>query len=122
MEEADLFKALSDPTRLRLTLLLAVRGETCVCVLGQALGEPEFKISRALGVLRRAGVVEARREGTWMHYRLPDPRTLFEKKLRACLRDGFAGHPDVRADLGRLARAKPAGNGNGNGARRGRRR
>lgn len=48
-EKAALLKALSDPTRLRLAALLAIRGETCVCYLAQSLGEPDFKISRQLG-------------------------------------------------------------------------
>ena len=111
MEEADLFKAFSDPIRLRLAALLAIRGETCVCVLGQALGEPDFKISRALGVLRRAGAVLARREGTWMHYRIAEPRGPLEKCLQKCFRSCFNDLPDVRSDLARVARAKPAGTG-----------
>jgi len=62
-EEAVLFKALSDPIRLRLTILLAIRGETCVCDLARALNEPDYKISRYSGILRMAGRVEARRDG-----------------------------------------------------------
>jgi ArsR family transcriptional regulator len=108
MDEAALFKALSDSTRLRLAALLAIRGETCVCVLGRALAVPDFRISRALGVLRRAGIVEARREGTWMHYRLPDAGTDLDKRLQACLRRSFLAHPETRADLARLDRAQPA--------------
>jgi ArsR family transcriptional regulator len=107
--EAALFKALSEPLRLRLAALLAIRGEMCVCVLGKALGEPDFKISRALGVLRRAGVVEARREGTWMHYRLAEPRTRLEECLQDCFRDCLADHRDVKADLARSAKACRAG-------------
>ena len=44
--EAAFFKALSDPTRLRIVALLAARGETCVCHVAQALEAPDFKISR----------------------------------------------------------------------------
>ncbi|MFW6367212.1 MAG: ArsR/SmtB family transcription factor, partial [bacterium] len=64
-QEAELFKALSDPTRLRLVALLALHGEVCVCAMAEALDEPDFKISRHLRVLRSAGLVAARREGTW---------------------------------------------------------
>lgn len=104
-KEASLFKILSDPTRLRLSVLLAVRGETCVCMLAQALGEPEFKISRHLGIMRSAGMVEARREGTWMYYNLVEPRTKLEECLQVCFRDCLADHRTVKDDLERLAKA-----------------
>lgn len=105
-EEAALFKALSDPTRLRLAVLLAIRGETCVCDLAAALEEPDYKISRHLGILRSGGLVEARREGAWMHYRLSQGRNDLEKCLHDCLRDGLKGHPTVREDQKRLEDAR----------------
>lgn len=63
-----LFKTLSDPTRLRLLNLLA-RGETCVCELTDTLRIVQPKVSRHLRQLKRAGLVEARRNGKWIHYR-----------------------------------------------------
>ncbi|MFW6286743.1 MAG: ArsR/SmtB family transcription factor [Candidatus Sumerlaeota bacterium] len=108
LKEAELFKALSDPTRLRLVTLLAIEGETCVCDLAAALDEPDYKISRHLGILRSGGLVEARREGAWMHYRLAEKRNDLEKCLVGCLRDCLAGHPDVRGDLERLESAQSA--------------
>ena len=70
-----LFKALADATRLRiLGLLLA--GEVCVCDIHESLKIPQPKASRHLAYLRRSGLVETRREGLWIHYRLgklPDP-------------------------------------------------
>lgn len=107
-EEAALFKALSDPTRLRLAVLLAIKGETCVCDLAAALDEPDYKISRHLGILRSGGLVEARREGAWMHYRLCEGRTDLEKCLHDCFRDCLNGHPGVREDLERLESARCA--------------
>ena len=104
-DEAALFKVLCDPTRLRLAVLLAVRSETCVCKLAEALGEPEFKISRHLGIMRSAGMAEARREGTWMYYKLAAPRRRLEKRLRECLRVSLADHRTVKADLKRLEKA-----------------
>lgn len=103
-KEAALFKILAEPTRLRLTILLAIRGETCVCDLARALGVPEFKISRHLGIMRAAGMVKARRQGTWMHYRLSRPRSRLEACLQECFRDCLAGHRTVTADIKRLAR------------------
>lgn len=63
----EVFKALSDPTRLRLLNLLA-EGEVCVCHLGEVLRIVQPKVSRHLAYLKRAGLVSARREGKWMHY------------------------------------------------------
>src|SRR6202022_5083393 len=67
-EPALLFKALADPTRLRLLNLLAC-GETCVCELADTLRVVQPKVSRHLARLKRAGLVDARRNGKWTHYR-----------------------------------------------------
>lgn len=68
-----LFRALADPTRLRLLSLIADR-EICVCYFVQILGISQPKISRHLAYLRRAGIVAARRQGKWMHYRVVVPQ------------------------------------------------
>lgn len=107
--EARLMKALAEPTRLRLAALLAAKGELCVCMLAGALGAPEFKVSRHLGVMRGAGLVEARRQGTWMYYRLTMRRSRFEKRLRECFRRCLLDHATAKADLKRLAGAKVRG-------------
>jgi len=67
---SEKFKALGDPVRLRLFHLLSLRDELCVCHLTDALSLPQSTVSRHLGVLRNARLVETRREGKWMHYRL----------------------------------------------------
>ena len=69
---ALLFAALSDPTRLRLLNLMDGR-EVCVCYFVEILGQSQPKISRHLAYLRRAGVVSARRDGKWMHYKIVAP-------------------------------------------------
>jgi ArsR family transcriptional regulator len=66
------FAALSDRTRLRLLNLMHGR-EVCVCYFVEILGQSQPKISRHLAYLRRAGLVLARREGKWMHYRVAAP-------------------------------------------------
>jgi len=104
-EEAALFKVLADPIRIRLAVLLALQGETCVCMLAQAIAEPDFKVSRHLGIMRSAGMVEARREGTWMHYKLTQPRHRLEKRLQECFRDCLADHKTVKTDVTRLEKA-----------------
>ena len=66
---SKLFKALSDPTRLRIVALLA-QDELCVCHVEGALGLSQPLISRHLAILRNAGVVAHRRAGSWVYYRL----------------------------------------------------
>jgi ArsR family transcriptional regulator len=63
------FAALADENRLRL-LYLMKEGEICVCYLQSVLQTNQPKISRHLAYLKRSGLVEARRDGKWMHYRL----------------------------------------------------
>ena len=86
---AGFFLALSDRTRLRLLNLMG-DDEVCVCFFVEVLGEPQPKISRHLAYLRQAGVVTARREGKWMHYRVvepPDPQAAYVfNEVRAFLR------------------------------------
>jgi ArsR family transcriptional regulator len=86
-----LFAALADRTRLRLLNLLSA-GEVCVCYFVELLGESQPKISRHLAYLRRAGVVQARRDGKWIHYSLARPSdptvaAVLESTLSALERD-----------------------------------
>jgi ArsR family transcriptional regulator len=66
------FRALADRTRLRLLNLMRT-DEVCVCFFVEVLKTNQPKISRHLAYLRRAGIVGARREGPWMHYRVIEP-------------------------------------------------
>ena len=63
------FKALADTTRLRILALLG-NNEVCVCHIHDSLRLPQPTVSRHLAYLRRAGLVEARRDGVWIHYRI----------------------------------------------------
>lgn len=73
VEPHSIFGILSDLTRLRALMLIQSEGEACVCEITFALEESQPKISRHLALMRDAGIVEPRREGTWMHYRInPD--------------------------------------------------
>ncbi len=74
------FLALADKTRLRLLNLMR-DGEICVCFLVEVLGESQPKISRHLAYLRGAGIVETRREGKWMHYRICEPKDDFAAQI-----------------------------------------
>lgn len=110
-KEVSLIKALSDQTRLRLVSILLFNGETCVCRLAQALDEPDFKISRHLGVMRSAGLVRARRQGTWMYYRLVKPRSIFEQACLEFLRTGMENNPTLKKDLQRLSKTSCSSSG-----------
>jgi len=71
-EMETLFRALADETRLRILGLL-LTGEVCVCDIHESLKIPQSKASRHLAYLRRSGLVETRRSGLWIHYRLGRP-------------------------------------------------
>jgi DNA-binding transcriptional ArsR family regulator len=84
----ELFKALSDETRLKLVILLQKR-ELCVCQIEAALGISQTKASRHLSILRRAGLLRARRDGLWMYYTLVEPRNDLEECLFKNLGSAF---------------------------------
>src|SRR5208337_3384154 len=83
-----IFRALSDQTRLRILNLLQ-GGELCVCHLVAVLDVPQPTASRHLAYLRRAGLVVARKEGLWMHYRLVPARSKSHEMLLQCLAQCF---------------------------------
>jgi len=100
-----LFQGLADRTRLRLLNLMADR-EVCVCYFVEILHLPQPKISRHLAYLRRTGLVSARREGKWMHYRIQVPENAFARQvLRETLR-GLATDKEMQQDRWRLTRAR----------------
>jgi len=69
-ETAQIFKALSDETRLRIMALLLRGQELCVCDIMAALDLPQSTVSRHLSYLRNTGLVDDRRQGIWMHYKV----------------------------------------------------
>lgn len=96
-----LFRALADRTRLRLLNLIADK-EICVCYFVEILGMSQPKISRHLAYLRRAGIVAARRQGRWMHYRLVAPRNAVALAILTATLAHLKNLPDMHADLARL--------------------
>ena len=95
-----LFKALADRTRLRLLNLMAA-GEVCVCFFVEVLGTNQPKISRHLAYLRRAGVVAARREGKWMHYRITTPENEHAARVFGEVMTWLGEDSDMRKDRAR---------------------
>jgi ArsR family transcriptional regulator len=98
------FQAMGDATRLRLLNLMGDQ-ELCVCYFVEILKQAQPKISRHLAYLRRAGIVEARREGKWMHYRIAPPADAGAAQI---LRQALAWLKQDRAmqaDRARLSKA-----------------
>ena len=96
-----LFKALADETRLRILGLL-LTGEVCVCHIHESLRIPQPKASRHLAYLRRAGLVETRRDGLWIHYRLAESPDPIARTIRQAVAHAL-GHVDgIHRDAARL--------------------
>jgi ArsR family transcriptional regulator len=98
------FQALGDSTRLRLINLMGDQ-ELCVCYFVEILGQPQPKISRHLAYLRRAGVVESRREGKWMHYRITPPTDACAAQLLRQTLTWLKQDRTMQADRARLSKA-----------------
>ncbi|HYO90731.1 MAG TPA: metalloregulator ArsR/SmtB family transcription factor [Pyrinomonadaceae bacterium] len=98
-----LFRALADRTRLRLLNLMGA-DEICVCFLTEGLKINQPKISRHLAYLRRAGVVAARREGKWMHYRVAEPPDEQAARIFREVRQWLAQDAEMQRDRARLVK------------------
>ena len=96
------FRAFSDRTRLRIMNLLRGRKELCVCDLMRVLDLPQAKASRHLAYLRRARLVDTRRDSQWIYYRLSKADGAFHAKMLECLRCCLAEVPELQADRERL--------------------
>jgi ArsR family transcriptional regulator len=96
------FKALADRTRLRLLNLMG-RDEVCVCYFVEVLRTNQPKISRHLAYLRRAGIVAARREGKWAHYKVVEPPDPSAARVLEQVREWLSGDQQMQRDRERLA-------------------
>jgi ArsR family transcriptional regulator len=98
------FRALGDETRVRIVALL-VHGERCVCHLENALDLSQPNCSRQLGILKMAGIVDSRRDGTWVYYRISEQEHESVRKVLEVLTTTFGSERTLRADLARLKRS-----------------
>jgi ArsR family transcriptional regulator len=97
-----IFKALSDPTRLRIFLLLMEK-DLCVCELTYVLEMSQSRISHQLRLLRDADVVEDIREGRWIIYRIPDRmRTVLQPLIEQFAREDLTDSWNILKDIERL--------------------
>lgn len=95
------FKALADKTRLRLISLMGEE-EICVCFFQEVINTTQTKISRHLAYLRKAGLVEARREGKWMHYRVVEPQDEHAAKVFREIREWLKQDAQMQRDSAKL--------------------
>lgn len=105
MELVEIYQCLCDRTRLRILHLL-LGGPLCVCHFQEVLREPQVKISKHLGYLKKNGLVAAERCGNMMIYQLPKKRPPQLEANLACLQDCAREEKEFREDAGRLARIR----------------
>ncbi len=103
---ASLFKALSEPVRLRIIFLLLEKGELCVCDLVNTLALSQSVISRHLAYLRHSDMVTAKREGVWMYYQLTDYAQSELTPLLHFIQISLANSKVIQADLANLEQTK----------------
>lgn len=102
-DKETFFSALADRTRLRLLNLMR-NDEVCVCFFVEALKINQPKISRHLAYMRRAGIVGARRDGSWMHYRIIKPEDVDAARVLEDLLTWLAHDREMQNDRDRLVR------------------
>ena len=97
-ETIDIAKALSDANRVR-ALMLLTDGPLCVCQIIEMLGLAPSTTSKHMSILRQAGLVEADKQGRWMHYRLTgnDASQQVRKAIRWII-SGLEDDPQIRQD------------------------
>jgi len=100
-DELLFFRALADHTRLRLLNLMG-DAEVCVCFFVEVLKTNQPKISRHLAYLRRAGVVAARRDGKWMHYRIVEPPDPHAARIFREVREWLKEDAEMQRDCERF--------------------
>jgi ArsR family transcriptional regulator len=98
------FKALADKTRLRILALLG-NNEVCVCHMHDSLGLPQPTVSRHLAYLRRSGLVEARRDGVWMHYQVSRALSPLVRGIVGAAIDALRQVPAANQDRRQFQRA-----------------
>lgn len=99
-----LFRALGDETRLRIVALLS-HGELCVCHIEKALDLSQPNVSRQLAILRAAGVVDARRDGTWVYYSIAPQEHAGVDEMLGALVKSFGAERAIRADHAKLRKS-----------------
>ena len=105
MHSLEILKALSDLNRLRIVAALSRYDELCACQITELLEVAGATVSRHLAVLQRSGLLDSRKEGRWVYYRLAPPGGT--EAVFTWLENSFAESEVMRADfraLGKIVR------------------
>jgi len=97
------FSALADKTRLRLLNLIG-EDEVCVCFFVEVIGTNQPKISRHLAYLKRAGLVEMRKDWKWSHYRITQPENEYAAEVFEKVREWIRNDPEMTAERHQMAK------------------
>jgi len=97
----EITKALADTNRVRVLLALCDR-ELCVCRIIELLQLAPSTVSKHLTILKQAGLIEGRKEGRWMHYRLPDDQASTAWKTLDWVFKSLENSPEIAADNKRI--------------------
>jgi len=100
-EFIEITKALADANRVRALLALRTR-ELCVCRIIELLQLAPSTVSKHLSILKRTGLIESRKEGRWMHYRLPENPSAAIRETLEWVFQAVKNSPDIKADHARL--------------------
>ncbi|MFY9345435.1 MAG: metalloregulator ArsR/SmtB family transcription factor [Planctomycetota bacterium] len=90
-------RAVADPVRVRILATILEAGELCVCHVEAAVGVSQSRASRHLATLKRAGMVVDRREGAWVHYRVPRRPDAIARAILRLIRDTMETDAQTRA-------------------------
>jgi len=105
-ELLEIHKALADETRLRILRVLQELGELCVCDVETGLDVTQSRASRHMTQLRQAGLVQDRRDGQWVYYRIAEPLTPAAASALAAMRDATRDDPQCRRDIEATRRSR----------------
>ncbi|MDA8387163.1 MAG: metalloregulator ArsR/SmtB family transcription factor [Nitrospiraceae bacterium] len=96
-------RAMADPTRIRMLKLLE-DGELCVCHIVEILGLVQSTASKHLGILKAAGLVESRKNGTWSYFRLAETERAYNMAFLQFLASRLDADETVKSDRRRLGK------------------
>ena len=103
LEILNITKALSDENRVR-ALMMLTGGELCVCQIIEMLGLAPSTVSKHMSILRQAGLVETRKEGRWIYYRLVGREDLKAYEILGWLQRHLKNDKRVLGDAKQLRR------------------
>jgi len=98
-------KAISDENRVR-ALMMLTGGELCVCQIIEMLGLAPSTVSKHMSILRQAGLVETRKEGRWIYYRLADRESSTVREILKWLKKYLKNDIKIVKDVRQLRRIR----------------